>query len=165
MKNIVQHMSIYTSHHQKLITKVTHFIGIPAIILAIQIVLDWLHVPFLHSGHITVAWIAVSILLIYYAFLDVYLSLAAVLFLVPLTYAGHILGKGHFNSGSLLLFLILFILGWVLQLVGHYFEGKRPAFLHNAFQLLIAPIFLTAELLFALGLRKELQRKIDSAIR
>jgi uncharacterized membrane protein YGL010W len=27
--------------------------------------------------------------------------------------------------------VVLFVIGWVLQFVGHYFEGKPPEFLHD----------------------------------
>jgi uncharacterized membrane protein YGL010W len=50
--------------------------------------------------------------------------------------------------------------GWVFQLIGHAIEGRRPALMDNFFQVFIAPIFLIAELFFALGLRRELQASV-----
>ena len=44
---------------------------------------------------------------------------------------------------------------------GHYLEGNRPALLTNIFQILVAPIFLTAELSFGLGWRPGLQAQIE----
>jgi len=38
--------------------------------------------------------------------------------------------------------LALFVLGWVLQFTGHYFEGKPPAFLKNPTYLLIGPLWV-----------------------
>lgn len=35
----------------------------------------------------------------------------------------------------------LFVFGWILQIVGHFFEGKPPAFFSNPIYLLIAPIW------------------------
>ncbi|SMO43382.1 Mpo1-like protein [Melghirimyces algeriensis] len=35
--------------------------------------------------------------------------------------------------------LILFILGWVLQLIGHMFEGKKPSFFRNPIFLIVGP--------------------------
>ncbi|MCS1351043.1 DUF962 domain-containing protein [Mechercharimyces sp. CAU 1602] len=37
--------------------------------------------------------------------------------------------------------LILFVLGWVLQFIGHAFEGKKPSFFSN-------PLFLFAGVLW-----------------
>jgi uncharacterized membrane protein YGL010W len=51
-------------------------------------------------------------------------------------------------------FALAFVGGWVFQLVGHVFEGKRPALVDNLFQALIGPMFLMAEIFVWLGLRR-----------
>jgi uncharacterized membrane protein YGL010W len=38
-------------------------------------------------------------------------------------------------------FAVLFVGGWILQLVGHVFEGRKPALVDNLFQIFVAPIF------------------------
>ena len=55
----------------------------------------------------------------------------------------------------------LFIGGWALQFVGHYFEGRKPAFLDDLRGLLDGPLFLVAETAFALGLSKELRAEVE----
>jgi len=51
----------------------------------------------------------------------------------------------------------LFVLGWVLQIVGHQaFEGKRPTAINNPVQSLIAPMYMVGKLYVALGLRPDL---------
>jgi len=35
----------------------------------------------------------------------------------------------------------LFVMGWVLQFIGHIFEGNRPAFFKNPIYLIIGPIW------------------------
>lgn len=34
-----------------------------------------------------------------------------------------------------------FVLGWVLQFIGHVFEGKKPSFFSNPIFLLVGPIW------------------------
>ncbi|MFC4078043.1 Mpo1-like protein [Salinithrix halophila] len=34
---------------------------------------------------------------------------------------------------------VLFVLGWILQFVGHLFEGKKPSFFRNPAFLIIGP--------------------------
>ena len=59
-------------------------------------------------------------------------------------------------------FAVLFIGGWIFQLVGHVFEGRRPALVDNLFQsIFIAPIFLCAELFFALGYKPQLHTAVQ----
>lgn len=38
--------------------------------------------------------------------------------------------------------LALFVVGWILQFVGHVFEGNRPAFFQNPLYLLVGPLWL-----------------------
>src|SRR5262249_21384898 len=47
----------------------------------------------------------------------------------------------------------LFVVGWVLQFIGHYFEGRKPAFVDDLIGLLVGPLFIAAETAFMLGLR------------
>jgi uncharacterized membrane protein YGL010W len=35
----------------------------------------------------------------------------------------------------------MFVLGWILQFVGHAFEGKRPTFLSDPRAILVAPLW------------------------
>ena len=38
--------------------------------------------------------------------------------------------------------LTLFVIGWILQFVGHAIEGNQPAFFRNPVYLLIGPLWL-----------------------
>jgi uncharacterized membrane protein YGL010W len=49
----------------------------------------------------------------------------------------------------------------MLQLIGHYFEGRRPALVDKLFQIFVAPIFLAAEVSFTLGYKKDLRQKVS----
>jgi uncharacterized membrane protein YGL010W len=55
----------------------------------------------------------------------------------------------------------LFAVGWVIQFVGHYYEGRKPAFVDDVMGLLVGPLFVVAEWAFALGLRKEVQAAVE----
>jgi uncharacterized membrane protein YGL010W len=44
------------------------------------------------------------------------------------------------------------------------FEGRKPALTDNLFQIFIAPIFLVAELFFALGLKRDVLKKIEEKL-
>ncbi|MBA3465621.1 MAG: DUF962 domain-containing protein [Deltaproteobacteria bacterium] len=55
----------------------------------------------------------------------------------------------------------LFVGGWALQFLGHYFEGKKPAFMDDITGLLDGPLFLVAEVAFALGLSPELRKEVE----
>ncbi len=50
--------------------------------------------------------------------------------------------------------LLLFVVGWVLQFLGHAIEGNRPAFFRNPIYLLVGPWWLLRRTAAALGLSK-----------
>lgn len=50
--------------------------------------------------------------------------------------------------------LVLFIVGWALQFLGHAIEGNQPAFFRNPVYLLVGPWWLVRRLCVALGLVK-----------
>jgi uncharacterized membrane protein YGL010W len=58
---------------------------------------------------------------------------------------------------SLAVFLATFLGGWAVQLLVHAIEGRRPALADNLLQVFNAPLFLTAEALWLLGLRQDLR--------
>jgi uncharacterized membrane protein YGL010W len=50
--------------------------------------------------------------------------------------------------------LALFVVGWILQFVGHAIEGNQPAFFRNPLYLLVGPLWLARRALAAVGLGK-----------
>lgn len=48
--------------------------------------------------------------------------------------------------------LALFVVGWILQFVGHAIEGNQPAFFRNPVYLLIGPLWIARRALAVLGL-------------
>lgn len=58
------------------------------------------------------------------------------------------------------------IVCWLAQFVGHgKFEGRAPALLDNLFQaFFLAPLFVWLEILFSLGYRPELQKRVNAMV-
>jgi uncharacterized membrane protein YGL010W len=50
--------------------------------------------------------------------------------------------------------LAMFIVGWILQFVGHAIEGNQPAFFKNPVYLLVGPLWLIKRAAGAVGLAK-----------
>ena len=65
---------------------------------------------------------------------------------------------------NLIVSIIIFVVGWVFQFVGHFYEKKKPAFMDDVIGLAIGPLFVLAEMVFMLGFRKDIeQRMLDAA--
>jgi uncharacterized membrane protein YGL010W len=109
---------------------------------------------------LTAAMLFAAVVLLYYFLLDVPIALAMLLVTGILVFLGEkIASLGAVQGWSW--FALLFIGGWILQLVGHGYEGRRPALADNLFQIFVAPIFLAAEVFFALGYKPELHERIQ----
>jgi uncharacterized membrane protein YGL010W len=57
-----------------------------------------------------------------------------------------------------------FVVGWLIQFVGHWYEGKKPAFVDDIVGLLVGPMFVMAEALFAVGWNKTMLADIERRV-
>lgn len=158
MKPLAALMAGYGAYHRDPRNRATHFVGIPLIMFSLLIPLGWLRWS-VAGIEVSLALVFLAALLVYYFRLDKALALAMSLFVAILWYYADGVAQQEFST-SLGVFLVTFILGWLLQLLGHVFEGRRPALVDNVLQIFIAPIFLMAELFFLLGLKKQLHREL-----
>lgn len=55
--------------------------------------------------------------------------------------------------------LVLFVVGWVFQFIGHIIEGNQPAFFSNPLYLLVGPMWLVRRAGEALGMSKRASRQ------
>lgn len=152
-------MAFYAAYHQDGRNKASHFIGVPMIILSLFIPLAWLRLD-IGGVPVTAAMIFAGVVLAYYFVLDVPLALAMLAVNAALIWAGHqIAGLGAAQGWAW--FAVLFVGGWIIQLVGHVFEGRKPALADNLFQIFVAPIFLAAEIFFSLGYKPRLHEAVQ----
>ncbi|GAB58752.1 Mpo1 family 2-hydroxy fatty acid dioxygenase [Rheinheimera nanhaiensis] len=159
MKNLTEHLSQYAKYHRDERNILTHYAGIPLIVIALFGLLWW---PLFTLGGvaITPALILFVASALFYFRLDVRFGLIMLLFSGScFAIAGYLATQPTavwLGSG-----VALFVVGWVLQFIGHYYEGKKPAFVDDLIGLFVGPLFIIAELGFKLGLRKQLQQDIE----
>ncbi len=55
----------------------------------------------------------------------------------------------------------VFFLGWVIQFIGHWFEGRKPAFVDDVVGLLVGPMFVVGEVLMTLGMLRRMNQDIQ----
>src|ERR671934_3078671 len=159
MKSVEEQMATYAAYHQDARNKATHFIGVPVIVLSLFIPLSWLRFD-LGGVAISAAMLLAAAVLVYYFILDVPLALAMLVLFAALAWIGETIAMLGAAAGWTW-FAVLFIGGWILQLVGHVYEGRRPALADNLLQIFVAPIFLAAEVFFAVGYKPDLHRRVQ----
>ena len=159
MKSLEDQMSVYAAYHQDGRNKATHFVGVPTIMLSLFIPLAWLRVE-VGGVTLTAAMLFAAVVVAYYFVLDVPLGLAMLAVSAALVWLGQMISDQGALQGWMW-FAVLFVGGWILQLVGHVFEGRKPALADNLFQIFVAPIFLAAEVFFALGYKPKLHTAVQ----
>ncbi len=155
MKTLIDHLSNYAAYHRDARNVFTHFIGIPMIVLAVTALLGR---PLMALGDgglfVTPAIVVYVLSCLFYLRLSFGFGVAMAAILAVFVWAGAWIAA--FSTAAWLASGIgLFVAGWVIQFVGHYFEGRKPAFVDDLVGLLVGPLFLVAETAFALGLAHE----------
>jgi uncharacterized membrane protein YGL010W len=132
------HFSDYSAFHRTPGNKACHYAGIPLIVLSLFALLA--RVPLFDAGGFTVTLAEVVLVAatIYYLTLDAALAVMMLVTSVVLAAAGRMV---PFSAA-----VVLFVLGWVFQFVGHYvYEKKAPAFFRNFAHLLVGPLWILAK--------------------
>lgn len=159
----VEQMAMYSAYHRDPRNRVTHSIGIPAIVLAIFIPLHWVPLFKMWNGDAsvtlaTMVWLATGA---FYLWLDRTIGgLMVLLSFLLMMLAEWVAAQG--SAVGWTVFAIAFVGGWIFQLIGHAFEGRRPALADNILQALIGPTFLVAEAVFAMGLKREMHDAVEA---
>ncbi len=160
MKSVVEQLSTYKSVHLNKNNLKTHFVGIPMIIWAILVVMATFRfsVPSIDPYlQMSVAVVFVFGVLIYYFMLNLWLALGHLFFMLPMLYWAQEVAK---QDNALTLAAVVFVVGWVFQFIGHFYEKAKPAFVDDLNQLLIGPYFLMAEIFFMLGGLKSIEQEV-----
>lgn len=160
MRNATDLMVQYATYHRDPRNIASHFVGIPLIVFALGILLARPGVT-LGGWPVTPAWLAWLLSTGWYLSRGRWLLGLAVSVLngVLIAVAQPLAG------GSLRQWLGLglgaFVLGWLIQFIGHHYEGRKPAFVDDLIGLLVGPMFVAGELLFALGCERALLAQIE----
>lgn len=150
----------YAQYHRDQRNIATHSVGVPMLVFGLGVLLAG--AQFAIGGQpYTLAWVAYA--------------LAAAWYLTR----GH-LGIGAATSAAVGVLVLLahqvssapwgvwlgwglgfFGLGWLLQVVGHYYEGRKPPYAGDLGGLLVGPMFVTLEALASLGWCRGLAAQVE----
>ncbi|MBX3610207.1 MAG: DUF962 domain-containing protein [Hydrogenophaga sp.] len=163
MKTLTDQLSQYAAYHRDRRNIATHFVGIPLIVMAVAVLLARPQLAQWGGMTLSPATLVTLATVLYYLRLDRPLGVAmAGLMGLNLWFAQTVAGQA--TSLWLAVGIGLFVVGWVIQFIGHYWEGRKPAFVDDIVGLIIGPLFVVAEAGFLLGLRPELQRDIEARV-
>ena len=145
-------LASYAAVHRSGRNKATHFVGIPIIVFSLLLILTlWRIYP--AGREVSMALVVAVVAVLGWMALDLGIGLImAVAWYAAEAFVGA-LGSAQ---AVWIAFIALFVGGWVLQFLGHHYEGKRPALIDNIFQAFIGPMFLVAEAMVVMGQRRDL---------
>ena len=162
MKTLTDHLAQYAANHRNKRNIVTHFIGIPLIVIAVAILLSKPSLT-IYGLPLSPATLTLCIATVFYLQLDARLGVSMFIFLIFCLWLGSLCAQLPTRQW-LTWGLSCFILGWVMQFIGHMYEGRKPAFVDDTMGLAIGPLFVMAELAFACGLRQSLKDDIEQRL-
>jgi uncharacterized membrane protein YGL010W len=156
----------YAHYHRDRRNIATHLVGVPMIVFGVGVFLAGVSFP-LGGWLVTPAWITFALVALWYLTRG-HLGLGAATTVgvgLLMVLAHRVTGGGggalgHF-SHWLGWWLGFFGVGWVIQFVGHYYEGRKPAFADDVVGLLVGPMFVVLEMLAPLGWFKGLMADIE----
>jgi uncharacterized membrane protein YGL010W len=145
MRSVTDWLSEYGESHRHPTNKLLHWICVPAIVLSVMGLLWALPVPgALPSISPWINWATLTALaaVIYYLALSPTLALGVALvfaLLLALTQALATLPWPLWLTS-----VVIFVVAWIGQFIGHALEGRRPSFFKDVQFLLIGPLWLLA---------------------
>jgi len=151
----------YAVYHRDQRNIATHLFGVPMIVFGISVLLARARFD-VNGFTFSAAWLGFALSAGWYLtrrgqFL---LSVAVSSAIALVVTAAHGVSDGSMG-GWLAWGVGSFLVGWVVQFLGHYYEGRKPAFVDDLTGLLVGPMFVTAEALFELGWNKPLLAEIE----
>lgn len=160
MKSLVDQLGQYAVYHRDSRNIASHLIGIPLIVVAVATLLARPAIGTTGALSVSPAMLLAAAVAIFYLRLDIRFGILMTFLLGLSVWAGKVLAMQ--TTGLWLAWGIgLFLVGWAIQFIGHYFEGSKPAFVDDVIGLAVGPLFIVAELAFFLGLRNSVRLAIE----
>jgi uncharacterized membrane protein YGL010W len=151
----------YAEYHRDPRNIQTHLIGVPLIVLALGVLLAHPVLP-VAGVALTPGWLIWGLTTLWYVTRGLLgLGLAVSVTVGALMWAGQqlaatsALGVWTWGVG-------LFVVGWIIQFIGHYYEGRKPAFADDLVGLLVGPMFVVLEFMAKMGLCRDVMTRIES---
>jgi uncharacterized membrane protein YGL010W len=145
MRTVSDWLAEYGVSHQNPTNKLLHWICVPPIVLAVLGLLWSVPVP---AGFVAVSpWLnwaslAAAAALLYYLTLSWRLAAGVLVGFVVLLWTTRALARLPWPLWQTS--LVIFVVAWIGQFIGHAIEGRRPSFFKDLQFLLIGPLWLLA---------------------
>ena len=152
MRSVTDWFGEYGASHANPTNKLLHWICVPLIVLSLMGLLWSIPVPNAMAMWPFLNWATLAALLacVYYVALSPRLALGIVLGFVLLFAVVNALDSLPWPLW--ITSVVIFVVAWIGQFIGHAVEGKRPSFFKDVQFLMIGPLWLLGALYRRLGI-------------
>lgn len=152
MRRIEELLSNYSNDHQNARNQSVHLICVPLIVWTVTAFLWCIPVPtsFLKPGF----WFAFVLFFtwMYYWRLSKSLALGAAIGFTIFGFINVLIIEYFGINGLFRTAIVVFVIAWIGQFIGHKWEGKRPSFFTDLVYLLIGPLWTLSKLYKRVGI-------------
>lgn len=142
-------LGLYSESHRNPTNKQLHWLCVPPIVWSVVALLYVIPAPWPGLW----AWLAMLPAFLWYARLSLPLSVGLGLFFLALIALSGLLYRQLGPATLAVAAVVVFVVAWIGQFIGHHYEGKRPSFFNDLAFLLIGPAWLLAHLYRRFGVR------------
>jgi len=139
MRKIDELFARYGESHRDPANKAIHWVCVPLI--------TWSVIALLWSWTPVAAYALIALSVAFYAWLSPAIAVGMLGVSAALVYPLTLLG-----SSAPLAAIVVFVVAWIGQFIGHRIEGRKPSFLDDIKFLLIGPAWLLGDLYRRLGI-------------
>jgi len=129
MRKVDELFARYGESHRHPANEAIHWICVPLI--------TWSVLASLWAASPVAAYIAIGLAVAFYAWLSVQIAVGMLALFALMLYPLALLGPNAF-----IVAVVVFVLAWLGQFVGHAIEGRKPSFLEDVKFLLVGPAWL-----------------------
>ncbi|MBX2978844.1 MAG: DUF962 domain-containing protein [Flavobacteriales bacterium] len=138
-RSMQQWLDAYGESHLNATNKLIHWICVPTIYFCVVGLLWSIPVPGASVG--IVAKVVVALVGVFYARLSLSIMLGMMLFSIGCLALARWIDLGT-DLSLWMVCVVLFVLAWIGQFIGHKIEGKKPSFFEDLQFLMIGPAWL-----------------------
>lgn len=155
-------MAMYATYHRDWRNRLTHFFGVPIIIFSLLLAGSTVRFGVTVAGvEVTLAVIMLLATWALWLVMDASIGVLVAILTVVMLLVADAMAIGMDPLSLWIVVAATFVGGWALQLWGHVYEGRKPALVDNLFQIFVAPMFLSGELLIMMGMRRNLADNVQ----
>ena len=158
MKSMQQWFDEYGESHKNKINKAFHWVCVPAIFFTIVGLLSTIPLPFIgyegnNESFFHVGTLLIGIGLLFYIRVSIPMAVGMFFFSIAVVWLNRQLGFEFTMMNYALFNVLVFVVAWIGQFIGHKIEGKKPSFFKDLQFLMIGPAWLMGFIYKKLGLK------------